>query len=200
MIHQLTVITALVTALAVACNSPGAQRDHGGSMTKTTVPTPAASSGTPSLRWTTHSPAPGLTFALLDGAPTSVEGDARAGRIISGHRPVRVGLWYGPDAGLAAWREGVSANPGAVAGPESAVTVCGQPGRRVEVSTPTRPGTHISDGAGGRAVEPNPGETFVAVELRHRGVTVVAYYVVETAQRIAFAADEAHFFAAITCE
>lgn len=154
----------------------------------------------PKLHWTTHSPAPGLTVALLDGEPTSVGGDAGHGSVVSGFRPVRVGLWYGPGEDLTRWRDGVVLNPGAAIGAESAATVCGQPASRLEVTTPTRAATDVTYVDGRHGNEPNPGETFVAVAFHHHELPVVAFYVVETEQRRTYAADEAHFFASIVCE
>jgi hypothetical protein len=185
LVRRVAAVAAAVAGLA-ACNSPARpQRDHGGSMTETPRPT------APTLHWIRHSPAPGLTLELLDGAPTSVSGDEKAGNVVSGHRPVRVGIWYGPDEGLA--------HPGAEAGAESAATVCGQPARRLEITTARQPDIHVSYAGGGHGTEPSGGETFVAVGFRHGDLPVVAYYVVETARRAELAADEAHFFASITC-
>jgi hypothetical protein len=151
------------------------------------------------LSWTTYTPAPGLTVAILDGEPTASGGDGRAGSVITGHRPVRVGVRWGAGEDLESWRAGILANAGAVAGTESDAVVCGRPARKVEVTTP--PGEAIdvtyADGRHGR--EPRPGETYVAVAFRHGELPIVAYYIIETSRRAALAGDEGHFFGSISC-
>jgi hypothetical protein len=190
-VTTLHLCAAALATLVVACDpssSPRAPADHGGSMKTLTT-----------LRWTTYSPTTGLTAAILEDAPTASGGDARAGSVITGHQPVRVGLRWGAGEDLASWRDGILANPGAVAGAESGVTVCGVAARRVEVTTPGGPPVDVTHTDGRHERLPAPGETFIAVAFRHGDVPVVAYYVVETARRAAFAGDEGHFFGALAC-
>ena len=71
--------------------------------------------------------------------------------------------------------------------------------RRLEVTTAGRAPDHVAV-PGGDTLQEHPAETAIAVVLEHGGAPVLAYYVIGTAERRSYAADEAHFFASIHCQ
>jgi hypothetical protein len=149
-------------------------------------------------KWTRHVLPSGVVIPIPDGNPISTMGDANAGYVGVGFRPVRIGVFYGPGEDLARWREGIGRNPGATFGAESNASVCGLPARQLEGQTPTRGPDHVVT-EHGPETQDNPGETFVARAFRWRDLPIVVFYVVVTDQRAAHAADETQFFAGIEC-
>ena len=153
----------------------------------------------PTLKWKRHPLPPGFAVAILDGEPLAEVGGPAKGEITSGFHPVRVGIWFGTGHDLAEWRAGIGSNPGVTFGAERATAVCGAAARTIEAVSSTRPATAVTYVDGHHGAEPNPGETFVAVAFHYKDVPVVAFYVVPSAERARYAADEAHFFASIDC-
>lgn len=171
---------------AVACNAH--PHDSGGPMSSTLL-----------LTWKPHTLPIGLVARILDGEPLAVLGDATRGQVMSGFRPVRAGLSFGPGEDLAHWKSGVGDNPGVQFGSETPTTVCGRPARKLEAVSPTRPASQVSYGSGVHGSEANPGETYVVVAFQYKDVPVLADYIVTTSERQKYAEDEAHFFASIAC-
>lgn len=159
------------------------------------------SKASPRLRWLAHPVANGMEIVVPDGGTLSVNGTADHGYVISSRGPLLIGLWYGPGEDLARWRGGFEpdTDPGATFGRETKTRVCGRMARRLEAHTPSRPPASVAM-PGGETSQQFPAKDSIAVELEHGGAPAVAYYVIESDQRAAYAADEERFFASIRCQ
>jgi hypothetical protein len=155
-------------------------------------------SSSPRLTWKPTTLAPGLDASVPEGGTYSATGTPEHGWMVSGKPPVLVGVWWGTGEDLARWRGGFQPEESPAFGKERTTSVCGRPARRLEVTTSGRAPDHVAV-PGGAALEEHPAETAIAVELEHGGAPVLAYYVIATAERRRYAADEAHFFASIRC-
>jgi hypothetical protein len=154
------------------------------------------------LTWKEHELAPGVHIEIADGTPTSQ--GVFEGRTYVNQRFGQAGLavTLGPTEGLAAWKGRLRAPP--ILSAESPITICGQPGVRQEASLPGGPYlTTLKADDQSRPIEKdddNPATTEIALTFPHGDSHLLAIWRVETAQRAAWASDEKHFFAAITCK
>lgn len=127
----------------------------------------------------------------------TVDGTVSA-RIVTG--PVRVAFSRGPGATLDQLRTTL---PGQLTfEPDADTTLCGEPARRLVANMVPPIGTGARSGPDGQLVfEPGGGvpTTFVAVAAQRGGTWIRATWIVATARRAEFAADEAHFFAGLRC-
>jgi len=155
-------------------------------------------SSSPRLTWKPTTLAPGLVASVPDGGTYTTSGTPDHGWMVSGKPPILVGVWYGPGEDLARWRAGFQPEDSPSFGKERTTTICGRSARRLEVTTSARAPDQVAV-PGGDTLQSHPARTSIAVELSHAGAPVLAYYSVDTDQRRAYAADEAHFFSSISC-
>jgi hypothetical protein len=192
----------LAVALGAAACCSGA-RDHG-----TTGPSIPQDSKMPSMtRWRSHTPTiagatAGLTFDVVDGAPLG-EGDIGSFHYVSQtSAPIQLDVWLGPDISLAWWR-GRFGSRAPILGAESAISVCGRPGMRQEVSVPAEQATGVqptADGSIGHIHSETPPEVHVAIAATTAsGTPFVVAWRIPADRREALRADEAHFLSSIRC-
>jgi hypothetical protein len=166
-------------------------------------PTPAPrDSAAPTLHWKPYPIAKfGLTIDVVDGTAVD-ESEVAAWHSVQQYHPkFHLGAFVGKDAGLASWRKAFM--PSAKRGPESAVLVCGRPGRRQEVTTAADSATGgfaTPDGHIEERTSTTPARVHVAIAgTTSTGIELVVNWVVDADQRDAMRADEDHFLASITC-
>lgn len=154
------------------------------------------------LTWKTHELAGGVRIDVADGVPLSqgvFEGRTYANQSFG---PAALAVSLGPGEGLDAWRARFPARPSL--SPESKLTICGRAGVRQEAGFAAGPyETTVKADEQGHPVEhetEHPAMTEIAVSFSHGGGRVLAVWRVETAERAAWANDEHHFFAGISCK
>lgn len=140
----------------------------------------------------------GVHADVVAGVPlrrTPAEG---GGGVVTQYGPaVWLGFARGPDATLAAFARGLEVGRVRVQlGPEEATTLCGRAARRL-VAQRTDEGGEAAHGGQLQQV-PATTRTYVAVATEFDGTWTRAVWIVDAAARDRLAADEQHFFAAIT--
>jgi hypothetical protein len=169
----------------------------------TTEPTPHREVVMTATRWQPHTiAAHGLTIELVDAHPPASGGGPEQEFLVQRLETGVAALRIGPAITLAWWRASVGA--ALPFGPERAVTVCGRPGARQEVSAPADVATGLVPDPGGSGFghieQRTPARIHVAVAgTTARGTPFVATWTVDAERRDALRADEDHFFASIRC-
>ena len=159
------------------------------------------------LSWHGHTPtiagkAAEISFDVIDGVAVA-EGDIGSFHYVSQTRaPVQIDVWIGPDMSLAWWR-GRFGSRSPTLGPESAVTLCGRPATRQEVSVPAQQATGVvqaDSGEIGHLHSSTPPEVHVALAgTAASGTPFVVTWRVVAERRDSLRADEAHFLSSIRC-
>jgi hypothetical protein len=144
----------------------------------------------------------GLSIDFVDG-PQISEGDGEDQHfVLQNHDAVLAAVRIGTAMNLTWWRASFGQRELAF-GAESALTVCGRPATRQEVTVPAETATGLvpaPDGSIGHITNETPTEIHVAVAgTTTAGTPFIATWVVVADRRAARRADEDHFFASIRC-
>lgn len=111
---------------------------------------------------------------------------------------VWLGFARGPDATLAAFTKGLEVGRARVVlGAEEPATLCGRAAKRLVAQRTDEGGAGSRDGRLEQV--PSRTRTYVAVAAEVDGSWTRAVWIVDASARDRLAADEQHFFAAITC-
>jgi hypothetical protein len=151
-----------------------------------------------------------VTRTTIDAIGVALElfGDAEVtrweGGLLQFAPPVEIGLWYGDGQTLERWRAGAESTwPGLTCAEERTVTLCGVPGRLLEVRIPAGAPAEGGFSTPGGAMEfrrvQAPAKTAVVAAFAHRGTPILLSWTVEADRREALRAAEERFFASLSC-
>lgn len=186
------------------------------------APSPEPELDPAELRWGSHTiDELGMQVPILGGIQVKAGEMGESKYVRQMKKPLMTAVWYGHGRSLEAWRGNYNGHKGVTFSAEQAITMCGGPAKRQELSmeasqvairrpTAMQLNSGVA-GAGGKApgdvshastedepvIRNNPARMQVAIEMTVKDTPVLVTWTVETDSREAFAAAEKHYFEAL---